>query len=79
MSSPSKEKKHPEMEEDEVFIGNFTKQALQHIGFQTKRAGEIAYDSDGKDISCTGLYPIFVSRQEIIDNGQDPDSHPWVD
>ncbi len=74
MSSPDKRKKHPETREGEIFLCNITPSGFNQSKWKTKRKGEIAYDSHGKDISSTGLYPIFVSRQELIDNGQDPDS-----
>lgn len=69
---------HPERKDDEVFIGNFTISTNSDYGVSisgydkiesdSKRLGNIAYDSKGAQIQqlkCSSkLYPVFINKKE---------------
>ena len=70
---------HPELEEGEVFITNVVKadskdylhapfdgwSKYSDIGWETKRAGTIAYTIGGKIIK--NAYPVFIQLKEYED------------
>ena len=65
-------KTHPEMQEGEVFWSNIHSVAnLEAVGWTTKRLGEVAYDSYGKEIK--GMRPVFIQRTELSEAGVNPD------
>ncbi len=84
MSGKSFNKKHPEIQNGEVFLTNvgdnhdFSSVYMEHgdgfsnIGWKTKRRGSIAYDIYGKPVS--GMKPVFVQRDELKKGGIDPDN-----
>ena len=59
---------HPEIREGEIFLTNvcpacgLMPDGYVHIGWRTKRKGEIAYDRDG-DIIPNG-HPVFIQLSE---------------
>ncbi len=56
---------HPECRPGEVFLTNclsIEPDDFDSIGYQTKRAGQIAYDTDGHIVS--GYFPVFVWEVE---------------
>ncbi len=65
-------KKHPECQSDEVFVGNTDQSDWSHIDWKTKRKGHTAYDIDGNPLNKLrpGLFPVFVKKSEIHD--EDP-------
>jgi hypothetical protein len=69
---------HPEQMEDEVWLGNFTLRGFRESGRKTKRRGVFAYDIDGHPLNFRmfgiDFFPVFVKRQELIDDGYDPDN-----
>jgi hypothetical protein len=79
--------KHPECRPDEVFLGNSCsnvfmfggKSTWSETGWESKRQGKVAYDRDGKRITNSNMFPVFVLRQELEANGIDPDnmSNPY--
>jgi hypothetical protein len=88
MSSLKKDfnKNHPERKPDEVFItnasdqiddfpeiiGNDGRSSWDHIGWKTKRKGQIAYDIDGNPLGnrWPEAFPVFAKQSEI--NKEDP-------
>ena len=68
------EVKHLEQKEDEVFIGNFTRQRFYELPWVTKRAGQTVWGPDGRILGHGGrifelrLVPVFVKRSEIQPN-----------
>ena len=56
---------HPEAKPSEVFIANTTSQGFWDIGWHSKRAGKVAYMSNGEPIVDSDLFPVFVARAEI--------------
>ena len=66
MEKESKNKKHPELEEGEIFLTNSSYEDYPKLIWETKRQGIIAYDINGKSVK--GLFPIFVQKKEY-DNG----------
>ena len=76
---------HPEAQDDEVFLTNVLNGTPLHTvlerskalppkpgsGWKTKRAGEVAYDSEGKIVP--GVYPVFVKKTEVKGKGFDPE------
>jgi hypothetical protein len=66
-------KRHPEQQENEKFLGNFTKATYHLIAWHTKRIGTIAYFADISRGPITGnfepkLYPVFVQLSEVEGN-----------
>ena len=57
---------HPELQEGEVFVGNFTRRKFEQSTWKSKRLGEVAYRKDGTVVPEQGnyLFPMFISRQE---------------
>lgn len=51
---------HPECEEDEIYLGNFTVEDFAKLGYETKRMGNTPYDIYGSRMYNTDLYPVFV-------------------
>lgn len=68
-----KRENHPEFRVGEMFLGNFTERNFrEHIGWWTKRMGNIAYDvNDWPTEPVEGLYPVFVQRVELKKKGID--------
>ncbi len=59
---------HPELEEEEVFLGNTTPQDFyQEYSWDTKRAGVRAFDLNGNRVP--NLVPVFVKRKELEARG----------
>lgn len=65
---------HPERREGEVFLVNVQDEHpgmpnpyFDTIRWETKRRGQTACDLGGHSVS--GLRPVFVSRQELVDAG----------
>lgn len=69
---------HPEKNEDEFFLGNFTSpggdedtrleletNTYKDIGWKTKRMGNRSYDVYGKLILMSNLRPVFVKKSEV--------------
>lgn len=69
---------HPEALEGEVLIGNMWGSDFPKVGWKTKRAGRIAYLTNGKPIPKRQAFvPCFVQRAEIEAAGVDiPDEGP---
>ncbi|WKZ25512.1 MAG: hypothetical protein QY322_03965 [bacterium] len=75
-------KNHPETGDGEVFLTNvgdrdpefrfFDEDDYLHIGWKTKRKGNVAYDINGKEVY--GMKPVFVQRSELEKGGIDPDN-----
>lgn len=60
---------HPELKEDEYFIGYYTASEYLRIGWTTKRAGSKVCDSEGRELPNTDLKaPVFIKRSEIKDH-----------
>jgi len=69
----TKRKKHPEMMDGEVFLGNFEHspsprgkefdEGFKNIGFKSKRKGVWSYDIYGNLV--LGLFPVFAKRKEV--------------
>ncbi|MFW6173897.1 MAG: hypothetical protein ACOC5T_09145 [Elusimicrobiota bacterium] len=49
----------------------FTKGDFAVVGWESKRMGEKAYDSNGDPVP--GANPVFVQRSELEEAGFDPD------
>jgi hypothetical protein len=69
-------KNHPERLDDEVFITNAddefdfseeNKSSYDHVGWKTKRRGNIAFDINGKPLGqrWSGSFPVFAKIAEI--------------
>jgi hypothetical protein len=63
------EKRHPELRDGEVFIGNIVPEDVAEMGWETLRVGKTAYDVCGKPINearrpVVVMYPAFVSKEE---------------
>lgn len=66
-------KEHPEALEGEVLLTNADSEGLDHIGWKSKRRGNVAYDIHNKPIKSHDFFPVFVQRQELLKGGIDPD------
>lgn len=63
---------HPERMADEVFLGNFTPDQWEDVGWRTKRKGINSYTIGGSPFPFQeryGVFPGFVKRQELVANG----------
>ena len=61
--------RHPEMnQETEVFVGNFSQDGFDTLGFQKKRLGQQAFDHFGRGLP--DLHPVFVDKQEYAPTAQ---------
>lgn len=61
---------HPELREDEIFIGNADEEEFREIKFVRKRLGEQAYNRDGAIIPKeSGVRPVFVNKKEFYNFG----------
>ncbi len=59
--------RHPELQEDEVYLGNTHDEDFDQIGWETKRSGQVTYDRDGKKMGQDkDFFPVFVKRDEVI-------------
>lgn len=63
-------KNHPELCEGEIFLANCSESDFRCMNWQTKRCGEIAYDSHGNRSSLIGFRPVFIMKKEIEDLGR---------
>lgn len=82
MSDKSFNRKHPEIQDGEMFltnVGSYSEMrfameddGFTAIGWKTKRQGVIAYDIYGKPVH--GMVPVFVQRKELEKAGIDPNS-----
>jgi hypothetical protein len=66
---------HPECQEDEVYLGNFTYSEAMNISWKTKRAGVQSYKADGTEFPYQeyhGVKPYFVEIEEVMkyNNGE---------
>jgi hypothetical protein len=61
--SKEEEKKHPDLREGEVFIGNVVSEDIadMKINWKTLRIGDVAYEDDEV---IRGKHPMFVFREE---------------
>lgn len=69
--------KHPELQEGEVFLGNFIYGNFLKISYKTKRLGRMTYDRHGKPLTESSVYPVFAQRDELKAEGIDPDNLTW--
>jgi len=64
---------HPELRWGEVFLCNDSPEDFEHVGWTTKRLGEVAYRKDGTEVGpSSNLYPVFVQASELEETGIDP-------
>ncbi len=56
---------HPELQENEVFFTNSTKEEFNFFKYKTKRIGMVAYDSRGVKLNSKNYYPVFVNLSEL--------------
>ncbi len=59
--------RHPEQAEDEVFVGNFHEKTIHRCGHRTARRGVVSYDRSRNELGerWKGLFPVFVKHAEI--------------
>lgn len=58
--------KHPELQEGESFLGNYTQSDFESkIRWQVKRIGNVAYDRSGHILAQQESHPVFVSKEEL--------------
>lgn len=56
---------HPELREDEMFVGNVLMSSYEDSGWESKRLGKIAYTASGVIIEEEpNMYPLFKSKNE---------------
>ena len=68
LENGEKKWKHPEIEEGEILLGNFDEEGFKSVGWETRREGQIAYDTvEHKPLgnSWKGSFPVFIERSEI--------------
>lgn len=66
---------HPELRENEVFLGNYAKEDIRHLKWwNTLRTGLIAYNDKGEVIP--DHVPSFVQEEEWIEMNRDK-SEEW--
>jgi len=65
-------KQHPELRDGEIFLENCYSH-YDRIGWQSKRAGQQAYDNSGNAISAALCFPVFVRESELVDAGVSTD------
>jgi hypothetical protein len=53
---------HPEQLQDEIFMGNATREDVLKSSWRSSRLGNVAYDINGNVVS--GLFPWFIKREE---------------
>ena len=64
---PSFNDNHPELQDNDVFVGNANQEEFEELKFETKRRGDQSYDRDGMEIPReTGIRPVFVSKSEYL-------------
>lgn len=73
-----KRTQHPELQEGEIFIGNYSfygraQREWDEMRWKTKRKGTVAYDKDGEPLSestsRSEIYPVFAQESELIEAG----------
>jgi hypothetical protein len=57
---------HPELQENEVFFTNASSKQFAELRWTTKRQGKIAYDGNGKKITASNWFPVFLKRNELV-------------
>jgi hypothetical protein len=64
---------HPEQQQGELLLTNCITTFSDKLvaNWKTARVGQIAYNCYGEALLNTTV-PVFVQRQEVIDNGNDP-------
>lgn len=61
--------RHPECQENELWLGCTTKEGFKRINYASKRLGTVAYSNNGTIIPPEHeLFPLFVSRREFRTN-----------
>jgi hypothetical protein len=61
-------RRHPEQEDDELFIDNFEERQVREVLWKTKRVGKLSYNKQG--LVMQDRVPMFVKRQEVVDAGR---------
>ena len=61
---PTHKKHHPEQGDDEIFMGNTVPNEC-HIGWKTRRFGQVAYNIHGERIKSGMYVPAFIKKQEV--------------
>ena len=75
-----KDWKHPELQEEEVFLGYGGLTCFRILGWKTKRRGIVAYDTQGNPLQKKDFFPIFVHRSEMKEanlSGKMIDKYPF--
>lgn len=63
---------HPEAEESEVLLGNFSNIEVQALPWQTKRSGVTPFDpATGYLLKTFSDHPVFVQMAELVASGAD--------
>lgn len=58
-------KNHPERRSGEIFVGNSNNYGFENIGWKTKRKGDKAFYSFGKEYADQSYFPVFASEEEV--------------
>ena len=57
---------HPELQEGETLLGNYTQTDFDSkVRWNTKRIGGVAYDTHGVVVAQAELHPVFVQKSEL--------------
>lgn len=59
-------KHHPEQQDDEIYMGNTTMDAVRELLWRTKRLGKTAFDRDGIPVQQESIDPIIDSKSLLI-------------
>ncbi|KND49851.1 MAG: hypothetical protein AB198_00385 [Parcubacteria bacterium C7867-003] len=57
--------KHPEAEDDEVFITNSNEKVFNQMSWVTKRKGKVALDGNGLMTNNDDWFPVFIGKKEL--------------
>ena len=64
--------RHPEQQDDEVFVCNVQHREYDRLYWKTKRMGEVAYDQGGNRLNYAEFSPVFVKRWEFEERQRVP-------
>lgn len=59
---------HPEILAGEVWVSNSDDELFNEMRWKSRRAGVIAYNSYGKQLTqqeCPGMFPVFALKSEL--------------
>jgi len=56
---------HHEIQEAEEFLSNMNDEQFRKLDWKSKRAGQSAYDGEGRRLTHANWFPVFIQKEEL--------------